>query len=59
MDAIAERLASNGYGDASPGKYNMMAGLLTEVVMTAMFLLIILGATDGRAPAGLRPLLSV
>jgi aquaporin Z len=56
VDVIAGGLASNGYGDASPGKYNMMAGLLTEVVMTAMFLLIILGATDGRAPAGFAPI---
>ncbi len=49
-------LASNGYGDHSPGGYSMMAGLITELVMTAMFLFIIMGATDGRAPAGFAPI---
>jgi aquaporin Z len=44
--------ASNGYDDRSPGKYGLGAAALTELVMTFMFLLIILGATDGRAPAG-------
>lgn len=44
--------AANGYGDLSPGKYNMVAALVTEVVMTFMFLLIILGATDVRAHQG-------
>lgn len=44
--------AANGYGDHSPGKYGMVAALLTEVVMTFMFLLIILGATDAKAPKG-------
>ena len=44
-------LASNGYGDASPGKYGMLSVLITEVVMTAAFLFIILGATDERAGA--------
>ncbi len=44
--------AANGYGDHSPGKYSMVAALLTEVVMTFMFLIIILGATDERAPKG-------
>jgi aquaporin Z len=47
--------ASNGYGEHSPGKYSLLAALLTEVVMTAMFLLVILGSTDKRAPAGLAP----
>ena len=47
--------ASNGYGEHSPAGYSMMAGLVTEVVMTFMFLIIILGATDERAPAGLAP----
>ena len=42
-------LASNGYGEHSPGGYSLAAGLVTEVVMTFMFLLIILGATDERA----------
>jgi aquaporin Z len=47
----ANGLAVNGYGELSPGKYSMLAGFVTEVVMTMMFLLIILGATDKRAPA--------
>lgn len=49
-------LASNGYGAHSPGEYSMVAGLVTEVVMTFMFLIIILGATDKRAPAGFAPI---
>jgi aquaporin Z len=48
--------ASNGYGEHSPGGYSLMAALVTEIVMTFMFLLIILGATDKRAPAGLAPI---
>ncbi|MCL4110195.1 UNVERIFIED_CONTAM: hypothetical protein GTU68_026715 [Idotea baltica] len=48
--------ASNGYGDHSPGGYSLTAALVTEVVMTFMFLMIILGATDKRAPAGFAPL---
>jgi aquaporin Z len=49
-------LASNGFGEHSPGGYSMAAGFVTEVVMTFMFLLIILGATDPRAPAGMAPI---
>jgi aquaporin Z len=49
-------LASNGFGDHSPGGYSMASGFLTEVVMTLMFLVIILGATDRRAPAGFAPI---
>jgi aquaporin Z len=49
-------LASNGYGDHSPGGYSLTSGLVTEVVMTFMFLIIILGATDKRAPAGFAPI---
>lgn len=48
--------ASNGYGEHSPGQYSLVAALVTEVVMTFMFLIIILGATDERAPAGLAPI---
>ncbi len=48
--------ASNGFGAHSPGGYSMGAALTTEVVMTFMFLIIILGATDKRAPAGLAPI---
>ncbi|VVO49471.1 Aquaporin Z [Pseudomonas fluorescens] len=53
---LANGLASNGYGEHSPGKYSMAAGFVCELVMTAMFVLIILGATDKRAPAGLAPI---
>jgi aquaporin Z len=48
--------ASNGYGDHSPQGYSLLAGLICEVVMTFMFLLVILGATSTRAPAGFAPL---
>jgi aquaporin Z len=53
---VAAGFASNGYAAHSPGGYSMTAVLICEIVMTAMFLLIILGATDGRAPAGFAPL---
>jgi len=49
-------LAANGYGEHSPGGYSLGSGLLTEVVMTFMFLMVILGATDARAPQGFAPL---
>ncbi len=48
--------AANGYAEHSPGGYSMIAGLVTEVIMTFMFLMIILGATDKRAPAGFAPI---
>lgn len=48
--------ASNGFGDHSPGAYNMMSCLTAEVVLTFMFLMIILGATDKRAPQGFAPI---
>ncbi len=48
--------AANGYGDHSPGGYSLHVALLTEIVMTMMFLLIILGATDKRAPQGFAPI---
>ena len=48
--------ASNGYGEHSPGQYSLVACLVTEVVMTMMFLFIIMGATHGKAPAGFAPL---
>jgi aquaporin Z len=53
---VSAGFASNGYGEYSPGGYSLLAALVTEVVMTMMFLLIILGATDKRAPAGFAPL---
>src|ERR1700759_125057 len=55
-DIASNGLAQNGYGDASPGHYSMAAGLACEVVLTAGFLLVILGATDTRAPAGFAPI---
>jgi aquaporin Z len=48
--------ASNGYGDHSPGGYTLLAALVAEIVMTAFFLIVILGATDKRAPAGFAPI---
>lgn len=48
--------AANGYGEASPHGYSLQAALISEVVLTAVFLFIIMGATDARAPAGLAPL---
>ena len=48
--------AANGYGEHSPGGYSLFAALLTEIVMTMMFLFVIMGATDDRAPAGLAPI---
>jgi aquaporin Z len=48
--------ASNGFAEHSPGGYSMMAALITEVVLTYMFLIIILGATDSRAPQGFAPI---
>ena len=53
---VASGLGANGYGAHSPGGYSMASGFLTEVVMTLLFLVIILGATDRRAPAGFAPL---
>src|SRR5205085_7387143 len=48
--------AANGYGEHSPGGYSLLAALVAEVVLTFMFLIIILGATDGRAPKGFAPI---
>ncbi|MCA1456729.1 aquaporin Z [Bradyrhizobium sp. BRP22] len=53
---LAKGFASNGYDAHSPGQYSLLAGFITEVVMTMMFLFIIMGATHGRAPAGFAPL---
>lgn len=53
---LAAGFASNGYGEHSPGGYNLVAALVTEIVMTLFFLLIILGATDKRAPQGFAPI---
>ncbi len=48
--------ASNGYGDLSPGKYNLMSALVIEAVLTFFFLLVILGSTSSHAPAGFAPI---
>ena len=53
---VTAGFASNGYGEHSPGGYSLLAALVTEVVMTMMFLVIILGATDERAPQGFAPI---
>jgi len=53
---VTKGFASNGYGAHSPGGYSLLAAFATEVVMTAFFLIIILGATDKRAPAGFAPI---
>lgn len=53
---LSAGLAANGYGEHSPGKYSLASGFVTEVVMTFMFLMIILGATDKRVPAGFAPI---
>ncbi len=53
---LAGGFASNGYGEHSPGGYSLSAGFVAEFVLTFMFLIIILGATDERAPAGLAPI---
>jgi len=53
---LADGFASNGYGDHSPGGYSLVAGSVAEVVLTFMFLVIILGATDKRAPQGFAPI---
>ncbi len=54
--SLADGFASNGYGDHSPGGYSLLAGAVTEIVMTMAFLIVIMGATDKRAPAGLAPI---
>jgi len=53
---VAKGFASNGYGAHSPGGYSLTAALVCEVVMTMFFLIVILGATDIRAPAGFAPI---
>ena len=54
--STAGGFASNGFGDHSPGGYSMAAAFLAEVVLTFIFLVVIMGATDGRAPAGFAPI---
>jgi aquaporin Z len=57
--SVAAGFASNGFGEHSPGGYSLTAALITEIVMTMMFLLVILGVTDRRAPQGFQGLPSV
>lgn len=52
FDVVGSGFAANGYSAHSPGQYSMVAALVTEVVMTMMFLILIMGATDKRAPQG-------
>lgn len=54
--SVAGGFAANGYGLHSPGGYDLAACMICEIVMTFMFLTVILGATDGRAPAGFAPI---
>lgn len=56
FDLAASGLASNGYADHSPGKYTVLAAFITEVVLTFFFLIVILGSTSKRAPAGFAPI---
>ncbi|MCG9631654.1 aquaporin Z [Vibrio sp. Isolate30] len=56
FDVVASGFASNGYGDHSPGGYSLTAALVCEVVMTMVFLFVIMGATDSKAPAGFAPI---
>ncbi|MBY8231839.1 aquaporin Z [Vibrio fluvialis] len=56
FDVAASGFAANGFGDHSPSGYSLTAALVSEVVMTAMFLLVIMGATDNRAPQGFAPI---
>ncbi|MBV9579106.1 MAG: aquaporin Z [Chloroflexi bacterium] len=56
FDITQSNLAANGYAEHSPGGYSLLSGAITEVVLTFMFLVIILGATDGRAPKGFAPI---
>jgi aquaporin Z len=54
--SLSGGFASNGYAEHSPGGYSLVAGFVTEIVMTFMFLIIILGSTDKRAPQGFAPI---
>lgn len=56
FDAVASGFASNGYGKHSPNGFNMLSALLIEIVLTAFFLIIIMGSTDERAPKGFAPI---
>jgi aquaporin Z len=53
---VSAGFASNGYGEHSPGGYSLVAALIAEIVLTAFFLIVIMGSTDERAPAGMAPI---
>jgi aquaporin Z len=53
---LSKGFATNGYAEHSPGHYDLLSALLTEVVMTMLFLFVIMGSTHGKAPAGFAPL---
>ncbi|MCI9725229.1 aquaporin Z [Vibrio parahaemolyticus] len=56
FDVVGSGFAANGYGEHSPGQYSILAALVSEIVMTMMFLIVIMGATDKRAPQGFAPI---
>lgn len=56
FDLVASGFAANGFGEHSPGKYSLVAAFVAEVVLTFVFLMVILGSTDKRAPAGFAPI---
>ncbi|WP_405468634.1 aquaporin Z [Morganella morganii] len=56
FDVTASGFASNGYGEHSPGGYSIQSAILIEVILTAFFLIVIMGATDNKAPKGFGPL---
>ncbi|QGY27601.1 aquaporin Z [Pantoea cypripedii] len=56
FDAAASGFAANGYGEHSPGGFSLMSGMISETVLSAVFLIVIMGATDKRAPAGFAPI---
>ncbi len=56
FDVVGSGFAANGYGEHSPGQYSMLAALVSEIVMTMMFLIVIMGATDKRAPQRFAPI---
>lgn len=56
FDVVASGFASNGYGEHSPGGYSLTAALVCEIIMTMVFLFVIMGATDSKAPAGFAPI---
>ncbi len=56
FDVVSSGFAANGYGEHSPGQYSLIAALVSEIVLTMMFLIVVMGSTDARAPQGFAPL---